>query len=140
MARPYNIKTEKEMQEKIDEYFEHCKGHILYDDDGKPIFNKYGEIVVVDAKPPTVTGLAHWLGLKSRQALLNYQGRKQFNDTVMRAKLRIEQYAEERLFDKDGSRGAQFSLTYNFKWGADETEKEVLDKLDEVLDNIKGNI
>ena len=41
-----------------------------------------------------------------------------------RAKARCEQYAEERLFDRDGTNGAQFSLKNNFGWGAAEKEKD----------------
>ncbi len=52
----------------------------------------------------------------SRQALLNYQTRdKCFNDTITRAKSRVEEYAESRLYDKDGANGAKFSLANNFK-------------------------
>ena len=36
---------------------------------------------------------------------------------------RIEMYAEERLYDKDGSNGAKFSLQNNFK-GWNEAVKE----------------
>ena len=63
-----------------------------------------------------MTGLALALGFASRQALLNYQGKKAFNDTITRAKSRCEEYAESRLYDRDGARGAQFSLEHNFKW------------------------
>ena len=42
---------------------------------------------------------------------------KEFVDTITRAKARVEQYAEERLFDRDGSNGAQFSLRNNFRMG-----------------------
>lgn len=114
MGRPPMYKTKEEIQEKIDAYFEDCKGRVLYDDEGHPMLDKWGCPVVVDAKPPTITGLALALGFNSRQALLNYQGRKEFNDTILRAKARVEQYAEERLFDKDGANGAKFSLANNF--------------------------
>ena len=33
-GRPLMYKTKEELQEKIDEYFEMCKGRILTDDDG----------------------------------------------------------------------------------------------------------
>ena len=52
----------------------------------------------------------------SRQSLLDYQGKKEFLDTILRAKTRCEQYAEERLYDRDGTHGAQFSLRANFGW------------------------
>ncbi len=118
MARvgaPPRYKTVNEMQKKIDEYFEACRGTVLTDLEGAVVFDKYGQPILYDRKPPTVTGLALALGFCSRQALLNYQGKKEFHDTITRAKARIEQYAEERLFDKDGANGAKFSLANNFE-------------------------
>lgn len=112
-GRPLKYKTVAELEAAIDAYFEQCKGHPL-EVNGEPIYDKYGQPVIVDVHPPTVTGLALHLGFASRQALLNYQGRKQFNDTIMRGKARVEAYAEERLFDRDGANGAKFSLVNNF--------------------------
>ena len=109
-------KTVEEMQAVIDQYFEDCKGEPIIGDDGQLIIDKYGQPFIINAHPPTVTGLALALGFTSRQALLNYQAKKAFVDTVLRAKARIEAYAEERLFDRDGQRGAEFSLKYNFRW------------------------
>ncbi len=55
---------------------------------------------------------------------MNYQAKKEFNDTITRAKSRVEEYAESRLFDRDGSNGAQFSLRNNFKgWNIDNEQK-----------------
>lgn len=114
-GRPPMYETVEEMQEKIDAYFEECKGRILTDGEGNTIFDKYGYPLIVDQKPLTVTGLALALGFNSRQTLLNYQDKEEFMDTITRAKTRIEQYAEERLFDKDGANGAKFSLANNFE-------------------------
>lgn len=114
-GRPPKYKTKEEIQEKIDQYFEECKGTVVFDTEGNPLIDKYGEVVVKDKRPLTITGLALALGFNSRQALLNYQGRKEFNDTITRAKAIVEQYAEERLFDKDGANGAKFSLANNFE-------------------------
>ena len=116
MARPLKYKTVAELQDAIDQYFEACKGEILCDDCGKAVLDKYGRPIVVNAEPPTVTGLALSLGFSSRQTLLNYQGKKAFMDTITRAKSRCEAYAESRLYDRDGARGAEFSLKYNFRW------------------------
>ena len=113
-GRPLMYKTKEELQKKIDEYFEDCAGTPLVNEKGEQLVDKRGNPVLVNARPPTITGLALALGLNSRQALLNYQGRKEFNDTITRAKSRVEQYAEERLFDKDGANGAKFSLANNF--------------------------
>lgn len=116
MARPPKYKTVDALQAAIDAYFEDCQGSPLVDDSGHAVTDKYGEPVIVGAHPPTVTGLALALGFASRQALLNYQGKKSFHDTITRAKSRCEEYAESRLYDRDGARGAQFSLEHNFRW------------------------
>lgn len=122
-GRPPFYDTVDEIQEAIDAYFKKCEGEPLLDDEGFPIRDKYGEVIILEAKPPTVTGLALALGFTSRQALLNYQGKKKFVDTIVRAKSRIEEYAEGRLYDRDGQRGAEFSLKYNFRWASEEKEK-----------------
>ena len=67
-------------------------------------------------------GVMPTIFLNSRQALINYQERPEFNDTVTRAKSRIEEYAESRLFDRDGANGAKFSLANNFKAWKEKTE------------------
>lgn len=141
-GRPPKYKDKEEIEEKIEQYFKDCEGHPLTDENGNQIYNKYGYPVIVDKKPLTVTGLALALGFTTRQALLNYQGKKEFVDTITRAKSRVEQYAEERLFDKDGSSGAQFSLRNNFKgWNEEQKEnQDALEKLDDVLKKLGGVI
>lgn len=131
VGRPPDYTSAEEMQEKIDAYFDECKGEMLYDEDGEPKTDKYGNIIVVGSKPFTITGLALALGFNSRQTLLNYQGKPEFMDTIMRAKARVECYAEERLFDKDGANGAKFSLANNFEGWKEkkEIEADVNDKV-----------
>lgn len=108
-------KTKAEIQKKIDAYFEECKGELLCDAEGNPMTDKNGNPIRIGCRPLTITGLALALGFNSRQALLNYQCKEEFHDTIMRAKSKVEQYAEERLFDKDGANGAKFSLANNFE-------------------------
>lgn len=115
MGRPPMYGTAEEMQKAIDKYFEQCEGMERRDEDGNVFTDKYGDPIKFGRKPLTVTGLALALGFNSRQALLNYQAKPEFNDTIARAKARVEQYAEERLFDKDGANGAKFSLANNFE-------------------------
>lgn len=140
MARPPKYKTVDALQAAIDDYFEDCQGKPLVDDKGNAVTDKYGEPVIVGAHPPTVTGLALALGFTNRQSLLNYQGKKQFLDTITRAKSRCEEYAESRLFDRDGARGAQFSLEHNFRWKSDDSDKETLDRAAQVLKEVSSVI
>ncbi len=113
---PPKYATVEEMQTVIDQYFEDCKGKPIIGDDGMPILDKFGQPFIIHQRPPTVTGLALALGFTSRQALLNYQAKAAFVDTVTRAKARCEEYAESRLYDRDGANGAKFSLGCNFGW------------------------
>lgn len=112
---PPRYKTPEEMQRVIDDYFSKCAGELVRDADGYIETDKHGKPIVTNERPLTITGLALALGFNGRQALLNYEGKPEFVDTIKRAKSRIEQYAEERLFDKDGVNGAKFNLSNNFK-------------------------
>jgi hypothetical protein len=73
-------------------------------------------------RPYTVTGLALWLDT-TRETLLDYQEKDEFSYTIVRAKQRIENYASERLFDKDTpTRGVIFSLSNNSKRWTEKSE------------------
>lgn len=119
MGRKPTFTSAEEMQEKIDAYFASCEPEMLRDGDGTPMLNKNGEPVYVGGRPMTIQGLALALGFTSRQSLLNYKAKREFVDTVTRARLRVEQYAAERLFDRDAQRGAQFTLAYGFGYARD---------------------
>ena len=121
---PRKWKSVKAMQKAIDAYFESCKGEPIIGNDGQPLMDKYGNVILIGQKPPTITGLALALGFTGRQALIDYQARPEFADTVTRAKSRCEEYAESRLYDKDGANGAKFSLGCNFGWRATEEKAE----------------
>lgn len=124
-GHPPKYSRPEDMQAQIDAYFKDCEGHVLTDKDGQPMRDKFGYPIILDQKPLTVTGLALALGFTSRQALLNYQARPAFRAIVERAKLRIENYAEMRLYDKDGANGAKFNLQNNFRhWDADKAAQE----------------
>ena len=113
-------KTKEEIEEKIEAYFRSCEGEILLDENGNAVTDKGGRPILIHQRPPTVTGFT------SRQALLNYQAKPEFVDTITRAKSMVEAYTEERLFDRDGSNGAQFSLRNNFR-GWNERQPSELD-------------
>lgn len=126
---PY-YETAEALQAAVDAYFASCEAVPLTTpnpDTGEPqaVLDKHGQPVLIGGRPPTVTGLALALGFASRSSLINYQERPEFSDVVTRAKSRVEQYTEERLFDRDGVQGAKFSLANNFGGWSERQESKV---------------
>ncbi|MED4229483.1 terminase small subunit [Neobacillus cucumis] len=94
-GRPLKFQSVEEMQEAILNYFAECDKNDI---------------------PYTVTGLALALDT-SRKVLIEYQGKDEFSNTIKRAKLMCENYAERHLFvGKSGVTGAIFSLKNNYGW------------------------
>ena len=131
-AKPY-FNSIEEMQPLIDNYFNECDGTILKDADGVPILDKHDRPIMVGEKPYTITGLTLALGFTSRQSLLNYQGKEEFVDAITRAKLRVEEYANIRAFDRDGVQGAKFTLINNFKGYKEKQDIEHSGELSQVV-------
>ena len=102
-GRPLKYKTVKELEDAIDAYFE----------------ERYLKSI-----PPTISGLALWLGFESRQSLYDYQDRPEFSDTIKRATARIEDYAERILLNGNGSATGAIFWLKNHKW-TDKTEQIV---------------
>lgn len=102
-GRPLKYKTVKELEDAIDAYFE----------------ERYSKSI-----PPTISGLALWLGFESRQSLYDYQDRPEFSDTIKRATARIEDYAERILLNGNGSATGAIFWLKNHKW-TDKTEQIV---------------
>lgn len=97
-------------------YFLACKVHQTGDED--LLKGLSGEdlrvINSIDDVFPSVTGLALALNL-TRQGLINYEERELFFDTIKRAKLRVENAVEQRLFYNNPT-GTIFNLKNNFNW------------------------
>lgn len=131
----------KEMVEGLmQDYFKRCKGETLLDENGSVVYQKNGEPTMVGGRPPTVSGLACALGFLSRKDFLEYKGKHA--EVVAQARLMLEGYAEERLYDKDGLQGAKFTLTNNFQGWADKTREDydiqIYEKLDGILEGINN--
>jgi hypothetical protein len=93
-GRPLKFKNEKELQRKIDAWLKSCKK---------------------EKRPLTITGLALALGT-GRNVLIDYENREEFSNTIKRAKLLCENYAEESLFLGKNVAGAIFNLKNNYGW------------------------
>jgi len=121
MGRPLKYSNPEDMQVKIDEYFDvKCKDELVCDDDGNSVTDAKGK-PVYKFNPPTISGLALFLGFEDRHALSEYVLRGDFSSTVKNAIAKIEEYAERQLFIGN-STGAIFWLK-NKGW-KDKTEVE----------------
>lgn len=93
-GRPLAFKSVKELQDKIEDYFEMCEKK---------------------DKPFTMSGLAYALDV-SRYTLLNYGKKDKFFNTIQKARHRCMVYSEEQLYRTQGSvNGIKFAMINNFK-------------------------
>lgn len=123
-GRPALFSTPEQLQAKIDQYFETCKPTYL-EIDGKPALDKNGNRMV-DVNPPTVTGLALFLGFVDRRSMYDYSAREDFSLTIKKAIARIEKFAEHQLLTNQKPTGAIFWLK-NHGWRAEEIREQRID-------------
>jgi len=104
LGRPPFYSNVEDLQSAIDSYFEKHTG-IEYDDNG--------DLIAVN--PPTVSGLALFLGFSDRQSIYDYKGKEAFSCTIKKAITKIEEFAESQLFNAKTPTGAIFWLK-NHGW------------------------
>ena len=136
VGKPPKYKTPEEMQAKVDEYFRSCEGTYKKDASGELILDKHGEPTRTGDVPLTMAGLQNALGFKSHRSFHDYAEKPSFRPIIMRARLRVEQYAEECLFDRNAYSGAAFVLQYGFGWNKfrpdDESPAPIVNIINEV--------
>ena len=129
----------EEMQRKIDAFFLDCAGKLLIDETGKPILRDGLYPVYIGRHPPTLSGLALALGFATRKSIRDYKKKPRFERVLTVAHSRIEMYAEERLYDRDGVQGAKFNLVYNFGWIAEDVQgKNETGRIVRIIDRSAG--
>lgn len=113
IGRPLKFKTVKQLEKLIDKYFNDCEEN---------------------QEPYTITGLALALDT-TRHTLIDYEERKEFLHTIRKAKARVENYAEKKLYSNH-TIGAIFHLK-NFGW-ADKIDVENSGKVEivRIIDDI----
>ena len=124
MANRLKYGSAAELQAAVDAYFASCRGHYRRDDAGAYVLDRRGRPIVDGATPMTITGLQSALGFRTRKSLHDYGKRQEFSDIIHRARLMVENYAEERLFDRDGYSGARFVLQNGFGWRSASTAED----------------
>lgn len=104
MGRPKKVKTVKELQKIIQKYFNECF----------KLDKETGEYINI--QPITIRGIALACNV-TYDTLIEWSKREDFSETILRAKLFVEEYTEKQLFNKDKpTNGIKFSLINNFKW------------------------
>lgn len=124
------VEDPAQLQDMIDEYWNSCEGPLI-DKYGQVVRDDNGHIIYVQTKPYTLSGLAAAIGM-STHVLRNYNWKSlaglvqpEFSEVIMRARQRVQQYSEERLFDQNGQRGAQFMLQAGFAWNTKREQTEI---------------
>lgn len=119
----------EELKAKIDAYFNSCYGAKYYK--GKPVLDIDGNPVIGQVEPFTISGLARALGVFPA-TLRTYEAKAkaglipvEIYDIIQDARLRIEDYVEKRIYDRDGASGARFVLESSFGWITKKDRKEV---------------
>ncbi len=101
-GQPPKFNSVEELQAKIDRYYSECEAKEL---------------------PYTITGLCLALDI-TRQTLLNYQNKDEYFDTIKKAKLKCENYAEQQLFTGKNVAGVIFNMKNNYGW-VDKIENKI---------------
>lgn len=88
-----------------------------------------------DTRPPTMRGLALALGFAAPEDMARYRGKAPYREAIRRAITRVGQYAEERLFTRDGGAGARFALAQSF-----ETPEEAAEDAAGVMAEVRARL
>lgn len=124
IGRPLKFQSVDDLSIKIDAYFGECDPHVAKRKIVKEKANGTNfigeEEYITDQIPYTITGLALALDT-NRQTLINYSHEAEFFDTIARAKLRCEQFAEQHLYTGKTPAGAVFNLKNNYGWKDEST-------------------
>lgn len=125
-TRPLLFDNAEDLQKAIDKYFNDCDCRTTQ------IIAKTGELVdAPDPAPYTVTGLANSLGM-DRLTLLRYENgehtsldevnNEEICNAIKKAKSRVEEFAERKLYELRNPAGAIFNLINNYKGWSNKQE------------------
>lgn len=128
----------EKLQKEVDSYFDSCFG-FMYDKYGNIKYDKNGEPIKYQNKPFTVSGLALAVGVTTSTLHRYCKGQfdagmfgdndlGEYKKILVKARQRIENYAETRLYDRDGNAGARFVLDSSFGWMSQKEASEIQER------------
>lgn len=127
------------LQGLVDEYFASCMG-VIYDPKTRlPYMDELGRPRIGQIKPYTISGLACYIHIDTSAIKKYTRGQidelgcpteedyvgPQYSDILLEARKKIEAFAEERLYDRDGFNGGRFVLNSAFGWREGKEEAEI---------------
>ncbi len=128
-GQPPAYASPQEMHAKIIEYFDYIQGEKK---------TPRSKTWIREPEPPTVTGLALFLGFESRQSMYDYKKKEEFTYIIKRAISIVENAYEQRLSDGN-STGAIFALK-NMGWKDEQGLKHTGDKDNPVVTETKRTV
>lgn len=97
---------QKEIAKKIERYFALCA------ESAATAKSRKSSTEEGEKYPPTMAGLAAALGM-TREELLSVRAENEVGRLIASARVRVEAFAEEKLFDKNACSGAKYALARN---------------------------
>lgn len=136
VGRPLIFKSVKDIEDKIEEYFNYCDNRLVQGYDNKT--NK--QFAYISPEPYTMSGLAYYLGI-DRRTLLNYSNKDEYFPTIKKARDRVEMDIDRRLNDKNAfTPGLIFNLINNFDWKQKSEVDQNIRIPKPILDNVHNNL
>ncbi len=127
--------TLNELKKRVDGYFESRLSPVT-DKNGIPVTDENGKIIKKISLPYTLTGLALAVGCESRDELFSFDD-PEMNRYMKMSVMKVEEYAEERLFNKEAFSGVKLFLAVNFDRWREGTETSDEDSY-ELPEGIRG--
>lgn len=129
VGRKRAYETPEQLKEACDAYFK-SRECFIFNKFGKPMVDPTTGELLKGTQPLTLSGLGLFLGVGTN-SLRRYKAIAEsgtvpyeFANVVTEALQKIEDYAENRIYDKDGQRGAQFILQSGFNWNTSKERRE----------------
>lgn len=114
-----------DLSARIDEYFNYIKGEYCQAEEGSEQPNQ--KVWEREPEPPTISGLAFFLGFESMEAFVEYEEKGRFAHLLKRARLHIESVYEKKLHIQS-SAGAIFALK-SLKWNEKRSDGATISSL-----------
>lgn len=137
--RRYKWQSPQQLRALVNNYFDSCIGYLYDWKSNLPLLDPNGEPRKGIIKPYTISGLALALHIStmtlkdmSSGAIADlgiptdedYVG-ETYADIIDEARQRIETYAEENIYSRDGYNGGHFVLDAAFKWTGSKEKAEI---------------